>query len=319
MTVKNGIDVSAWQEKIDWNKAKAEVDFVILRLGYGKNTADKYAERNIAELNRLGIPYGVYWFSYAYTVEMARNEAKNAVACLEKFGAKLSYPVYFDWEYDSRKYAEKNGMNVDNTLLRNMATAFCEEVRTAGHYPGIYANPDYIKNYFGESIFEKYDLWLAHYVSKQNRDVKLWQYSSSGKVAGINGNVDMNRCYYDYGQHFGEEKEEPKKPAAVAYVPTVKEWQLAAIADGYKFPKYGADGMWGAECESVARKAVVKKRLFYTNKNLTKLVQKVVGVTADGLCGKNTDAAIREYQKKHGLTVDGCAGLATYKCMLNIR
>lgn len=121
----------------------------------------------------------------------------------------------------------------------------------------------------------------------------------------------------------GEVAEETKKPATEAaakeHVPTVKEWQLAALADGYEFRKYGADGVWGAECESVACKAVVKKRLFYTNKNLTKLVQKVVGVTADGLCGKNTDAAIRAYQKKHGLTVDGCAGLATYKCMLNIK
>lgn len=113
--------------------------------------------------------------------------------------------------------------------------------------------------------------------------------------------------------------EETKKPAAVAYVPTVKEWQLAAIADGYEFPKYGADGVWGAECEAVARKAVVKKRAVYTNKNLTRLVQKVVGVDVDGLCGSDTDSAIRAYQSKHGLVPDGCAGLNTYKCMLNIR
>ena len=107
--------------------------------------------------------------------------------------------------------------------------------------------------------------------------------------------------------------------AQKVYVPTVKEWQLAAIADGYKFPKYGADGVWGAECESVARKALVKKRIIYTNKNLTRLVQKVVGVTADGLCGKDTASAIRAYQHAHGLVEDGCAGLDTYKCMLNIR
>ena len=104
-----------------------------------------------------------------------------------------------------------------------------------------------------------------------------------------------------------------------AVTPTVKEWQLAAIADGYKFPKYGADGAWGAECVSVARSAVVKKRITYTNKNLTRLVQKAVGVTADGLCGANTDKAIRAYQKKHGLTADGAVGLNTWKEILNIR
>ena len=104
-----------------------------------------------------------------------------------------------------------------------------------------------------------------------------------------------------------------------AVTPTVKEWQLAAIADGYKFPRYGADGAWGAECVSVARSAVVKKRITYTNKNLTRLVQKAVGVTADGLCGANTDKAIRAYQKKHGLTADGAVGLNTWKKILNIR
>lgn len=100
---------------------------------------------------------------------------------------------------------------------------------------------------------------------------------------------------------------------------TVKEWQEAAIKDGYEFPKYGADGVWGPECESVAKKAIVKRRLRYTNKNLTKIVQKAVGVTVDGLCGKKTDAAIREYQKKHYLAVDGEVGINTWEKILNIK
>lgn len=114
-----------------------------------------------------------------------------------------------------------------------------------------------------------------------------------------------------YGMTSGEVEAAP-------VVCTVKEWQLAAIADGYKFPKYGADGVWGAECASVATKAIVKKRATYTNKNLTRIVQKAVGVTVDGLCGKDTDAAIRAYQRKHGLTVDGCVGVNTWKKILNI-
>lgn len=110
-----------------------------------------------------------------------------------------------------------------------------------------------------------------------------------------------------------------KKPATKKAPFTVKEWQKAAIADGYKFPKYGADGAWGAECESVAKKAIVKKRLTYTNKNLTKLVQKAVGVTADGLCGKDTAAAIKKWQKANKLTVDGCIGINGWKKMLNVK
>lgn len=198
MSIKIGIDVSTWQGKIDWEKAKSEIAFVILRLGFGQKTIDKQAKRNISELNRLGIPYGVYWFSYAYTVEMARNEAKSAIAYLKELGANLSYPVYFDWEYDSRKTAAKNGVNVSGTLLRDMATAFCEEVKAAGYYPGIYANPDYIDNHFGKAIFEKYDLWLAHYTTNTSREANIWQYSSGGRVSGIDGSVDMNRCVVDY-------------------------------------------------------------------------------------------------------------------------
>ena len=89
----------------------------------------------------------------------------------------------------------------------------------------------------------------------------------------------------------------------------VHQFQLAAIADGFKLDKYGADGMWGAETESVAKVAIVKKRLTYKYKNLTKLVQKAVGVTVDGLCGKDTVAAIKTWQKERGLVVDGQWGI----------
>lgn len=97
---------------------------------------------------------------------------------------------------------------------------------------------------------------------------------------------------------------------------SVKDWQVAAIADGFKFPKAGADGKWGPECESVAKSAVVKKRLIYKYKNLTKLVQKALGIKVDGYCGKDTDKAIRAYQKANNLTVDGSVGPATWKKLL---
>ena len=98
----------------------------------------------------------------------------------------------------------------------------------------------------------------------------------------------------------------------------VIEWQKAAMADGYKFSKYGADGKWGAECESVAKAAICKQRLTYTNKNLTKIIQKKVGVTADGLFGLKTKAAVREYQRSKGLTADGVVGINTWKKILGV-
>lgn len=156
--------------------------------------------------------------------------------------------------------------------------------------------------------------------------------SASGVVA--NGGAVEKKKYtlnysriYGYGiPKFDKEPATPKKTTtttnkttATANKISVKEWQKAAIADGFKFPKYGADGSWGKECESVAKKAVIKKRLIYKYKNLTKLVQKVVGVKADGLCGKDTQAAIKAWQKKNGLNADGQVGIASWRKILGVK
>ena len=146
---------------------------------------------------------------------------------------------------------------------------------------------------------------------------------SGGKITIIEGNYSNSvkrRTLSVNGKYirgYGVPKYDTETKPATSN-PTVKEWQRAAIADGYKFPKYGADGVWGAECVSVARKAQVMKRRTYTNKNLTKIVQRVVGVTVDGLCGVKTDAAIVKYQKAHGLAADGIVGLNTWKKMLGV-
>ena len=99
---------------------------------------------------------------------------------------------------------------------------------------------------------------------------------------------------------------------------TVLQWQKAAISDGFKFPKYGADGMWGSECESVAKQAICKKRTTFKYKNLTKIVQKAVGATVDGKFGNNTKNAVIAYQKKNGLVADGVVGLNTWKKILGV-
>lgn len=100
---------------------------------------------------------------------------------------------------------------------------------------------------------------------------------------------------------------------------TVKEWQLAAIKDGYKFPKAGADGIWGSECESVAAKANCYKRVVYKNRNLTKLIQQFLGIEVDGKFGSQTKEAVIKYQKSNGLTADGIVGTKTYKKILGVK
>ncbi len=108
--------------------------------------------------------------------------------------------------------------------------------------------------------------------------------------------------------------EAPKKENRIS----VLDWQKAAEKDGFRFPKYGTDGLWGAECESVAKQAVVMWRTTYLYKNLTKLVQKAVGVKQDGLCGPSTDKAISEWQRANGLTADGAVGVKSWKKMLGV-
>lgn len=147
--------------------------------------------------------------------------------------------------------------------------------------------------------------------------------STSGVVANGGGvfckKYKLNYArIYGYGRPAYDAEPVDNKPVVSTYTPTVKEWQEAAIKDGYKFPKYGADGDWGDECIAVAKKAIIKKRTTYTNKNLTKIVQKVVGVAADGLCGANTDTAIRNWQRANGLAVDGQFGLQCWKKVLKI-
>ena len=98
----------------------------------------------------------------------------------------------------------------------------------------------------------------------------------------------------------------------------ILEFQQAAIKDGFKFSQYGADGLYGSETKAVMQKCVVKKRLVYQYKNCTKLVQKLLGIAQDGLCGKNTDMAIRKFQTDNKLQVDGAVGVLTWCKLLGI-
>lgn len=198
--VKKYIDISKWQGDVDFAKLKGKVDGVIIRAGYGQNNIDEKFKRNISECNRLGIPCGVYWFSYAYTEEMAKKEAEYCLAAIKPY--KVELPVCFDFEYDSVEYAQKNGVGVGKTLATALCHAFCGVIEKAGYYAMNYTNGDYLSRYFDASTL-RYDLWYAAWPSKPDpnkppRECGIWQYSSKGSVPGISGNVDMNYAYKDY-------------------------------------------------------------------------------------------------------------------------
>ena len=197
MSVK-GIDVSKHQGSIDWEKVKkAGVQFAMIRAGFGRNNIDPQFKRNITECNRLGIPCGVYWFSYAYTEAMAKKEAAYCLAAIKPY--KIEYPVCFDLEYDTVKFAKTKGVTINKYLAYKLVRAFCSGIEKAGYYAMNYSNQDYLKNMFPEDTTKEYDLWYAYYHEKSNRkDAGIWQYSSTGKVDGITGNVDLDLANKDY-------------------------------------------------------------------------------------------------------------------------
>ena len=199
--VKKYIDISKYQGDVDFEKVKDHVDGIIIRAGYGQNNIDSKFKRNISECNRLGIPCGVYWFSYAYTEELARKEAEYCMAAIKPYRVEL--PVCFDFEYDSVEKAQKNyGVGIGKTLATALCHAFCGTIEAAGYYAMNYTNKDYLSRYFDESTL-RYDLWIAAWPKDPQSEYPpcvcgIWQYSSRGKVPGIVGNVDMDWAYKDY-------------------------------------------------------------------------------------------------------------------------
>lgn len=141
------------------------------------------------------------------------------------------------------------------------------------------------------------------------------QYPSIERVVR-HGDLRATSCpgrRFPFNEIVGEFTESESEQRATEKENRVKQFQLAAIADGFKFPKFGADGMWGSECAAVAGAAICKKRVTYKYRNLTKLVQRAVGVTADGMFGNATRAAVISFQRMNGLTADGAWGVKCWK------
>lgn len=188
------IDVSAHQGVIDWNKVKAAgINGAVIRAGYGKGNNDKYFVRNIEGAIKAGIEYlGAYWFSYAYSNDMAKREAQYCNDVISPYKDRLNLGVYFDWEYDSMRYANQCGVYPSKTTITEMNNLFCIRIKELGYIAGYYTNLDYQNRYIDITKLTAFRKWFAYYTSKQQGDCYMWQYSSKGKVNGISGNVDMN-------------------------------------------------------------------------------------------------------------------------------
>lgn len=242
------IDVSEHQGVINWEKVKPHIDGAIIRCGYGDDDPsqdDKQWTRNISECERLGIPHGVYLYSYADTMEHARSEVAHVRRLLK--GRKLQYPVYFDTEQ-----AGCEG------LSRQASDYFCSEVEKMGYWAGVYTYASWYRNYL--SGLTRYTLWIAdfgindgkpHTKPNVGATIDMWQYSSMALVSGIEGRVDISYCYKDFPALIGGGKAESSTSTAPK---TIKRGQVAAdihkrMVNDNRFG-YSWEERWGANKET---------------------------------------------------------------------
>lgn len=202
--VKKGIDVSSWQKSINWSSVKAsDVDFAIIRCGWGDNVLvdekggeagkgdgifdqdDKYWKINADACTRLGIPFGVYIYSYAETVEQAKSEAEHVLRLVK--GYNLSYPIYYDMEDAVQD-------KLSNDELAELAKTFCGIIEDNGYDVGVYASKNWFDNKLVDPCFDTWERWVAQWNSSctYSKEFRLWQATSSGAVPGIEGRVDLN-------------------------------------------------------------------------------------------------------------------------------
>ena len=189
-----GIDVSKYQGNIDFAAVKRTgVDFVIIRAGYGREIRQKdpLFEQNYARAKAAGLNVGAYWYSYADDEADAKREA---AACLEAIkGKRFEFPVFFDVE-ESKQF--KKGTAFCSQIVK----AFCTELEKAGYFAGLYISRYYLQTCIDAETAKRYALWIAEYGPRLNYSgaYGIWQHSSTGRVVGVIGNVDLDTAVVDY-------------------------------------------------------------------------------------------------------------------------
>ena len=327
MEVINGIDVSKHNGYINWKKVKdAGVKFVIIRAGLGSSTTDERFEEYIKGAIEENIDVGIYWFSYAINEEEAKLEAIKCMEVIKPYKNKIIYPVFYDFEYDGVKYAKKKGVSMNKTKATSLAYAFLKEIQKEGYTPGLYTNIDFSKNYFSKTIQREYDIWIAQYNSRPTyaEDYVMWQYSDSGKIPGINGNVDLDYCYKKYNDKNGNDStiniDDSKDKEASKTEVLVKSLQYA-LNESYDC-NLAEDGIFGPKTKEVVEKHPLSIKNINKKLDHTKWLQKSLkelgyDIVIDGYFGKNTQSIVEKYQKNKNLVVDGIAGIKTQESIIS--
>lgn len=225
-----GIDVSAFNGRIDWQKVKdSGIEFAILRIGYGmyENQKDTSFDYNYSECKRVGIPVGAYLYSYAQSVEDARREADVTIRWLN--GKKLDLPIYYDLE-------DRSQIHLGREVLDEMCITFCNTIEKAKHWAGIYTNKYWATTIIsGKELGRRYTYWIADYSEELDYDgpYDMWQYTSRGRVDGINTSVDLDYLYRDLIEEIDKTREKVNVTYQV-YDNTKRKWLSKVVnLNGY--------------------------------------------------------------------------------------
>ena len=198
-----GIDISEHNGVIDFNKVKeAGINFVIIRATYGRKKEDKLFIRNVKGCIEAGLPFGLYYYSYAIDEETAIEEVDFFLKTVSKYREYIQYPLVIDMEDSDGYKKERNAISKEN--LTNICIVACNRIREAGFISMIYANADYYKNYLDEEKLKDVPKWIAWWNNNINIDktkYSIWQYKSTGIVDGIGTKVDMNESFFDYQKY----------------------------------------------------------------------------------------------------------------------
>ena len=267
------IDVSCWQVDVDYNKVKSSgINIVLIRAGFGRETSQKDSqfEAHYKGAKAAGLKIGVYWYSYADSISDAVNEANACLACLN--GRKLDLPVYYDLE-------EPWQQSFGRATLTTMAEKFCDTIKKHGYRAGVYANAYWFSQCLNYSTLRnKYSIWLAQWASSHSIACDIWQYSETGSVDGVNGNVDMN-VIENTSIIDGSGISPTINPADTA---TVQRWLNKVYNCGLV-----VDNIYGVK----TRTAIIKGLQNVLN------VKFKAGLVVDGIFGKATKAAVRPLKR----------------------
>lgn len=297
-----------------------------VRCGYGKNNIDQKWTSNATAMVNLRVDPLIYWFSYAYTEEMAKKEADYCCNEVSKYWKQA--PICFDFEYDSVRYANSKGVNIDSNLATKLAIAFLKRVKERGYYPVLYTNRDYLGKIFNLTAIQKeinnVKVWYARYNKFLTEDeenlANIWQYTSKGSIDGVTGNVDLNKYYITSWLTLVSDDYEKKPNINISSFQSAFNWDAPIYEYGDKLDVTGIEDV---ATSKVRKKLILKAKyavLTYvvgSKGALVKWLQRRLNeimneeLKVDGLFGADTRRVVINFQKKYNLKVDGVVGKET--------